>query len=268
MPYTVISVHLNLCYTTVFPRGAYSLVLLHSTFVPAKPCSYFPHEVPIPQWLRFHRPFFNLRINSFRPFFVLILLRNPCLLFRTRCDGLYVSRGPHLICMLPRAGCADILPARSSVLVEGSTLVDGAPGAARACGEDVHGRIGLRGVRREMERLGRVRCCWRSGGCGVYHWSAILGCCASGLKRVAEDMAGRAATRRHCRAFIVSAMAQLSRWQDCAPKAVGVCDVQRWVINGIRCPVMLRKAKKFDAGPSSKKLAAQCSSDKIYQTRS
>lgn len=36
-----------------------------------------------PQWLKFHRPLVNLLIKSFLPFFVLSLLRNPCLLFRT-----------------------------------------------------------------------------------------------------------------------------------------------------------------------------------------
>lgn len=66
--------------------------------------------------------------------------------------GLYVSLGPHRICILPRPGCADILPARSRVSDEDPRRDELVPGAASVDGEDVRASMGRRGVRMERVR--------------------------------------------------------------------------------------------------------------------
>jgi hypothetical protein len=53
--------------------------------------------------------------------------------------------------MLPRPGCDEILPARSSVSEEEPTT-DEVPGTARVEGEDVRASMGRRGLRRERAR--------------------------------------------------------------------------------------------------------------------
>jgi hypothetical protein len=104
-----------------------------------------------PQWLRFVRPLTSLLINSFRPFFVLSLLRKPCLRLRTMCEGLYVSRGPQRICVPAKAAEAEILPMMSSVSDEQVGAVAGAPGAVSVDGVE-EDSIGRRALSRDMLR--------------------------------------------------------------------------------------------------------------------
>jgi hypothetical protein len=52
-------------------------------------------------------------------------LKKPCLRFLTKWLGLNVFLGPHLICVAPSAGCAEILGRRSRAV---SLAVDGAEG--------------------------------------------------------------------------------------------------------------------------------------------
>lgn len=106
-----------------------------------------------PQWLKFVRPLTKRLINSFRPFLVRSLLRNPCLRLRTMCEGLYVSRGPQRIWTPAKAGEAEILAMMSSVSEEVVVVaadVDGAPGAARV--EGVEESMGRRALRSDMLR--------------------------------------------------------------------------------------------------------------------
>ena len=98
----------------------------------------------------------SLLIKSFRPFFVRSLLRKPCLLFLTKCDGLYVSRGPQRICTPAKVGDAEILPMMSSVSDEEVAAEEAVPGAESVDGMDEAESMGRRALRREMLRaLGR-----------------------------------------------------------------------------------------------------------------
>lgn len=66
-----------------------------------------------------------------------------------------MSLGPHLICMLPMAGCAEILDARSSVEEDEVGCVEASrdPGGGRVEAEvEVMGRTGRRAVRSDIER--------------------------------------------------------------------------------------------------------------------
>lgn len=58
--------------------------------------------------------------------------------------------------MLPRPGCADIFPARSSVSGADARSVDEVPGAGRVDDKDVRASIGRLGVRRDIERYCRA----------------------------------------------------------------------------------------------------------------
>jgi hypothetical protein len=135
------------------------------------------------QWLRFVRPFTSLLISSFLPFFVLSLVKKPCLRLRTMCEGLYVSRGPQRICVPANAAEDEILPMMSSISGEPVRAVEGAPGAASVDGVDEEDSIGRRALSRDMLRAllllagvvlsawcevvllgdGRPEGCWRDG---------------------------------------------------------------------------------------------------------
>ena len=102
----------------------------------------------------FHLPLFNLLIIVLRSVRVLSRLKNAWRRFLTRWLGLYVSRGPHRSCRLPRPGCVEILPARSSVSAAQVGLAGEEPGGGRRAGEKGEAAsMGRRRLRRDMWRV-------------------------------------------------------------------------------------------------------------------
>ena len=96
-----------------------------------------------PQWLNVLLFFNFLLVNVALPFLVLIRLKNPCRLFLTKWLGLNVFRGPHLTCVAPSAGCAEILGSKSI-----ADSVPAARGEVARFGRNANGKIvGRRGVR-------------------------------------------------------------------------------------------------------------------------
>lgn len=96
-----------------------------------------------PQWLKVVLFFAFLLFSVFLPFLVRNLDRNPCLLFRTRWLGSYVSRGPLRIWTAANAGWADILGSKSRVDDMPTILVDPYDDGA-VHGTGIEGRVAVR----------------------------------------------------------------------------------------------------------------------------